>query len=72
MRRVHSRDDVPYALINIYLDARVFAKAPKRFRNETVIPILQAMPGVDIAQGPPDADHRLRRRRDGRAAVACR
>lgn len=50
MRRVHSRDDVPYALINIYLDARVFAKAPKRFRNETVIPILQAMPGVVIAK----------------------
>jgi GntR family transcriptional regulator len=50
MRRVHSRNDVPYALINIYLDARIFARAPKRFRNETVIPILQSMPGVEIAK----------------------
>jgi GntR family transcriptional regulator len=50
MRRVHSRNDVPYALINIYVDARIFAKAPKRFRNETVIPILQSMPGVEIAK----------------------
>src|SRR5690606_13517490 len=49
MRRVHSRDDLPYALINIYLDARIFARAPKRFRNETVIPILQTLPGVVIA-----------------------
>ena len=50
MRRVHSRNDVPYALINIYVDARIFARAPKRFRNETVIPILQSMPGVEIAK----------------------
>jgi GntR family transcriptional regulator len=50
MRRVHSRNDVPYALINIYVDARIFARAPKRFRNETVIPILQSMPGVVIAK----------------------
>ena len=50
MRRVHSRNDVPYALINIYLDASIFARAPKRFRNETVIPILQTMPGVEIAK----------------------
>lgn len=50
MRRVHSRNDVPYALINIYIDARIFARAPKRFRNETVIPILQSMPGIVIAK----------------------
>jgi GntR family transcriptional regulator len=51
MRRVHSKnDDVPYALISIWLDARIFQRAPKRFRNETVIPLLESMPGVDIAK----------------------
>jgi GntR family transcriptional regulator len=51
MRRVHSKtDDVPYALISIWLDARIFQRAPKRFRNETVIPILEAMPDVEIAK----------------------
>jgi GntR family transcriptional regulator len=51
MRRVHSKtDDVPYALISIWLDARIFQRAPKRFRNETVIPLLEAMPDVEIAK----------------------
>ena len=39
-RRVHSRDDEPYCVISIYLDERVFALAPRRFRKETVIPVL--------------------------------
>lgn len=43
MRRVHSRDDRPYCVISIYLDERVFRKSPKRFRKETVIPILKEM-----------------------------
>jgi GntR family transcriptional regulator len=51
MRRVHSKnDDVPYALISIWLDARIFQRAPKRFRNETVIPLLETMPEVEIAK----------------------
>lgn len=41
MRRVHSRNKQPYCVISIYLDERVFRKSPRRFRNETVIPILR-------------------------------
>lgn len=41
MRRVHSRDKRPYCAISIYLDERIFRKSPKRFRKETVIPILK-------------------------------
>ena len=41
MRRVHSRDKQPYCLISIYLDETIFRKHPKRFRKETVIPILK-------------------------------
>ncbi|MDQ2779104.1 MAG: GntR family transcriptional regulator [Pseudomonadota bacterium] len=49
MRRVHSRQGRPYCVIDIYLDATVFAKQPARFRKRTVIPLLLAMPSVQIA-----------------------
>ena len=41
MRRVHSRDKQPYCVISIYLDEKIFRKSPRRFRKETVIPILK-------------------------------
>jgi len=40
MRRVHSRNQKPCCVISIYLDEKIFRKSPKRFRKETVIPIL--------------------------------
>jgi GntR family transcriptional regulator len=43
MRRVHSRKQQPYCVISIYLDEKIFRKSPKRFRKETVIPILNDM-----------------------------
>ncbi len=39
-RRVHSRDAVAYCVISIYLDERIFKLAPRRFRRETVVPVL--------------------------------
>lgn len=50
MRRVHSRDGVPYCVISIYLDNRVFRMAPTRFRRETVVPVLLDLPRVRIAR----------------------
>ena len=50
MRRVHSRDGRAYCVISIYLDERVFRLAPKRFRSETVIPVLLDLPKVKIAR----------------------
>ncbi len=50
MRRVHSRSGEAYCVISIYLDERVFRMAPRRFRRETVIPVLLDLPQVDIAQ----------------------
>lgn len=50
MRRVHSRDGQAYCVISIYLDERVFRLAPKRFRRETVVPVLLDLPRVKIAQ----------------------
>ena len=50
MRRVHSRDGEAYCVISIYLDERVFRLAPRRFRRETVVPVLLELPGVKIAR----------------------
>ena len=50
LRRVHSRDGQPYCAISIYLDERVFRKAPTRFRRRTVVPVLLDLPGVRIAR----------------------
>jgi len=50
LRRVHSREDEAYCVISIYLDERVFRLAPKRFRQETVIPVLLDLPSVKITQ----------------------
>lgn len=50
MKRLHSHGDVPYAVIGIYLAADVFALAPRRFRTETVIPLLRSLRGVTIAR----------------------
>ncbi|WP_407165282.1 GntR family transcriptional regulator [Bradyrhizobium sp. ORS 111] len=50
MRRVHSRQKEPYCVISIYLDERIFRRHPKRFRNETVIPILSDLREPEIAR----------------------
>ena len=49
MRRVHSQQGEPYCVINIYLDELIFRRSPKRFRAQTVIPLLASMKGVQIA-----------------------
>jgi GntR family transcriptional regulator len=51
MRRVHSRDGERYCVIAIYIDHRVFRRAPARFRRELVLPVLTSLAGVKIASG---------------------
>ena len=48
LRRVHSRQEVAYCVISIHLDERVFKLAPRRFRSETVVPVLLDLPKVKI------------------------
>lgn len=50
MRRLHAREGHAYCVINIYLDERIFRKAPKEFRGKPVIPLLTAMKGLTIAK----------------------
>lgn len=50
MRRLHYREKTPYCVISLYIDDAVFRIAPKRFREELVIPILVSLPTVRIAR----------------------
>jgi GntR family transcriptional regulator len=50
MRRVHARDDEPYCVISIYIDDRIFCRAPDEFRREVVLPILTTLSGVVITK----------------------
>lgn len=49
LRRVHSNRNEAYCVISLYLDHRLFRRAPSRFRRETAIPVLLELPGVRIA-----------------------
>jgi GntR family transcriptional regulator len=48
MRRVHRSKDIPYTVIDIYLDRRLYVKAPNKFDSQMVIPLLESLPGVEI------------------------
>jgi len=41
--------NISYCVISIYLDEKIFRRSPKRFRNETVIPILNDLRDPTIA-----------------------
>lgn len=49
LRRIHASDRQFHSVITAYLDERVFRLAPKRFRSETVIPVLMDLKQVKIA-----------------------
>ncbi len=49
MRRLHGREAQAYAVVDMHLDRRVYALAPERFDSEMIIPVLDALPEIDIA-----------------------
>ncbi len=49
LRRVHYHNDVPYCLIEIYLDKKVFDSDPEGFSNAPIVPQLAARPDVQVA-----------------------
>ena len=48
MRRVHLAENVPYAVIDLYVDRRLYALCPERFDSEMVIVVLDSLPQVKI------------------------
>lgn len=48
MRRLHSSRGQAYAVLDIYIDRSLYARAPRRFETELVIPMLEQMSGVEL------------------------
>ncbi len=48
MRRVHSASGVPYAVSDLYVDRRLYARCPRRFDTEMVIVVLDSLQAVQI------------------------
>ena len=48
LRRIHSRNGERYCVISIYIDHRVFRRAPARFRRELALPVLTSLAGLKI------------------------
>lgn len=49
-RRVHCREGTAYSVTDIHLDDRIYQKDPERLLNSAILPILDAMPEVEIAR----------------------
>lgn len=49
MKRVHIKNDIRFAYIDIYLDKRIFDLAPQRFNETTVIPVMGEL-GIVVAK----------------------
>lgn len=49
LRRVHYHEEVPYCLIDVYLDREVYERDPEAFRSRPIVPRLVALPGLRIA-----------------------
>lgn len=48
LRRVHYHKDVPYCLIDIYLDKKIFDSNPEAFSNAPIVPQLAVRPDVNV------------------------
>lgn len=49
MRRVHGAGASAYALVDMHLDRDLYGRAAERFDSEMIIPVLDTLPGVAIA-----------------------
>jgi GntR family transcriptional regulator len=50
LRSVQFKDDVPYALVNLHLDRRVYERDPQAFRTHTALPVVAALDAVAIGE----------------------
>lgn len=51
MRRIHAREGEPYCVIALYIDRRIYDRAPQRFASELVLPVLVSIPGLNLKSG---------------------
>ena len=48
LRRVHSRADEPFCIIDIHLSAEIYMLRPRDFREKEIVPILSRLEDVEI------------------------
>ena len=53
MRRVHIKDGVRFAYIDLYLDKAIYDRAPERFNATTVIPVMDEL-NVNVSKARPE------------------
>lgn len=50
LKRVHVRNNIPFAVMHIHLERRCYEAAADRFNHGLVIPVLQSLEGLKIGQ----------------------
>ncbi len=50
MKRIHARHGRPFCVLNVYLSSEVFMRAPKRFRENVILPEMNSLPGLKITK----------------------
>jgi GntR family transcriptional regulator len=48
MLRIHRSDEVPYGVLDIYLDHRCYDRAPEDFDTGMIVSLLRNMPAADV------------------------
>lgn len=48
LKRVNTVDGLPCLVTDAYVDVRLYRRAVKKFETETIIPVIEALPGVRI------------------------
>lgn len=51
IKKVHTCDGIPCAVVSIYLDTRCYDQAPEQFQTDLVIPVLESLPEVTVETG---------------------
>lgn len=49
LKRVNTVDGRPCLVTHAYLESELYARASKRFESETIIPVIEALPGMELA-----------------------
>lgn len=50
LKRVNTVNGLPCLVTDAYVDSRIYARAPEDLETETIIPVVEALPGVRIGR----------------------
>ena len=50
LRSVQLKDNMPYAVVNLHLDRKIYDRDPEAFRTHTALPVLASLEDVNVSQ----------------------